>query len=162
MTLKIVGATKADWKIIIPEISPDKKIKMELIGNYSKYPVKIFLDLVCFFYYEKLLLLSFYDPLFGISPSKSSQMIRCFKFIAKDTHRHHHSLLDLNFPNSYIYMHSLEGPVASCSAISFVLASKLSDSTTQFVSPRLNASSAETLSDKKYNSRALPNQLVET
>ena len=34
MTLKIVGATKADWKIIIPEISPDKKINMELIGNY--------------------------------------------------------------------------------------------------------------------------------
>ena len=31
MTLKIVGATKADWKIIMPEISPEKKINTEFI-----------------------------------------------------------------------------------------------------------------------------------
>ena len=31
MTLKIVGATRADWKIIIPEISPEQKIKIEFI-----------------------------------------------------------------------------------------------------------------------------------
>ena len=31
MTLKIVGATKADWKIIMPDISPEKKINMEFI-----------------------------------------------------------------------------------------------------------------------------------
>lgn len=40
MTLKIVGATKADWKIIIPEINPDKKIKMEFIFKLydQKFP----------------------------------------------------------------------------------------------------------------------------
>ena len=34
MILKTVGATRADWKIIIPEISPEQKIKIEFIINY--------------------------------------------------------------------------------------------------------------------------------
>ena len=35
ITLKTVGATRADWKIIIPEINPDKKTKIEFIVKLS-------------------------------------------------------------------------------------------------------------------------------